>query len=188
MAIPLIVAEIVFASIGSAPCGAEATLSASVTTVGCHSGCPLPVAARTSGMPLLILPLSSFAVTVIVAEPLPAVIDAGAAATSDWLALGAAAVTVTPAVCVMAIPLIVAEIVFASATVELTVPVATPLTSVTTAGCVSVFPLPVAARTTGVPVIRLPFASFAVTVIVAEPLPAVIDAGAAATRDRKSVV
>ena len=107
-------------------------------------------------MPLIRLPLASFAVTVIVAEPLPAVIDAGAAATSDWLALGAAAVTVTPAVCVMAIPLIVAEIVFASATVELNVPVATPLTSVTTAGCVSVFPLPVAARTTIAPAIGLP--------------------------------
>src|SRR5207245_690852 len=149
IAIPLIVAEIVFASATVELTVPVATPLASVPAAGCVSVLPLPVAASTTGMRSDGRRVASFAVTVIVAEPFPAVIDAGAAATSDWLALGAAAGTVTPAVCVMAIPLIVAEIVFASATVELNVPVATPLTSVTTAGCVSVFPLPVAASTTG---------------------------------------
>src|SRR3989442_15333442 len=95
-----------------------------------------------------------------------------------------AIVTVIAAVDVSAVPLTVAEIVFPSATVELNFPVATPLALVGAAGCVSVFPLPVAASTTVAPLMGLPFASRAVTVIVDVPLPAVIDAGDAATLDR----
>src|SRR5437588_272133 len=180
---PLTAAETVFASATVELTVPVATPSAPVTAAGWVTVLPLPVAASTTVELGRASRSASFAVTVIVAEPLPAVIDAGAAATSDWLALGAAAVSVITAVCVIAIPLIVAEIVFASATVELTVPVATPLASVPAAGCVSVLPLPVAASTTVAPLIRLPFASFAVTITVAEPLPAVIDAGAAATSD-----
>src|SRR5207247_4406466 len=70
--------------------------------------------------------------------------------------------------------LIVAEIVFDSASVDASVPVATPLAFVVVAGCVSVFPDPVAASTTVAPGIGLPFASRAVTVIVELPLPAAI--------------
>src|SRR3989454_5968910 len=96
---------------------------------------------------------------------------------------GDAAVTVTAAVCVTPVPLIVAETVFASATLELRVPVATPLVLVVPLGCVSVLPLPVAASTTLAPLIRFPFASFAVTVIVDVPLPTTTDVGEAATVD-----
>src|SRR2546430_14732972 len=77
----------------------------------------------------------------------------------------------------------VAETVFDSATVELSVPVATPVPSVRPLGCVRVLPLPVAASTTVAPPIGLPLASLAVTVTVEVPLPAVIDAGAAVTVD-----
>src|SRR3989454_3761047 len=96
---------------------------------------------------------------------------------------GDAAVTVTVAVCVTPVPLIVAETVFASATLELRVPVATPLVLVVPLGCVSVLPLPVAASTTVAPLTGYPFASFAVTVIVAVPLPTTTDVGEAATVD-----
>src|SRR6266545_5719857 len=77
----------------------------------------------------------------------------------------------------------VAETVFDSATLELRVPVATPLGSVSPAGCVSVFPLPAAASTTLAPLTGFPPASRAVTVIVAVPVPGRMDAGAAATVD-----
>jgi len=94
-------------------------------------------------------------------------------------------VTVTVAVCVTATPSIVAETVFASATVELNVPVATPLALVGPLGCVSVFPVPVAPSTTVAPAIGFPKASLAVTVMVdaVEPLLATIDVGAAVTVD-----
>jgi len=63
------------------------------------------------------------------------------------------------------------------------VPVATPLAFVGLAGCVSVLPEPVVARTTVAPLMGLPFASRAVTVIVDVPLPAVIEVGDAVTVD-----
>ena len=84
------------------------------------------------------------------------------------------ATTWTVAVCVIATALMVAETVFDSATTELSVPVATPLAFVTLPGWVRVFPVPVAARTTGAPAIAFPNPSFAVTVIVAVPVPAAI--------------
>src|SRR6266705_1505245 len=96
---------------------------------------------------------------------------------------GNAAVTVTAADCVTAVPLIVAETVFASVTLELRAPVATPVVLVIPLGWVSVLPLPVAARTTVAPLSGVPLASFTVTVTVALPLPAVSDVGAAATVD-----
>ena len=79
--------------------------------------------------------------------------------------------------------MIVAESVFDSATVELNDPVATPLAFVSPTGCVRVFPSPVAARTTVAPAMGFPLASFAVIVIVEDPVPAVIDVGAACTVD-----
>src|SRR6267378_6508177 len=75
----------------------------------------------------------------------------------------------------MATALIVTDTVLVPATVELSVPVATPLASVVPMGWVSVFPVVgVAARVTVAPVIRFPLAPRGVTVIVEEPLPAVI--------------
>ena len=75
----------------------------------------------------------------IVDVPLPAVIGE-VALIVDWLADTAPAFTTTVAVCVIATALIVAEIVFDSASVDDSVPVATPLAFVVAAGCVSVFP------------------------------------------------
>ena len=105
--------------------------------------------------------------------PLPATIG-DVALTVDCAADTAPAFTTTVAVCVIATALMVAETVFDSATTELSVPVATPLAFVTLPGWVRVFPVPVAARTTGAPAIAFTNPSFAVTVIVAVPVPAAI--------------
>src|SRR5713226_6442053 len=102
----------------------------------------------------------------------PASVLLGGTVNTSWLT--GPGVTVTLAVCVTATPLIVADTVFDSATVELTAPVATPLAFVVAAGCVRVLPVPLAASTTVAPTIGLPLASFAVTVMVEVPLPAVI--------------
>src|SRR5205814_1852008 len=131
--------------------------------------------------PLTAFPFPSRAVTVIVAVPVPASIVGGAAPTVDCAAETPLLVTVTGAVWVTASPLIVAEIVFASAAVERSVPVTTPLASVGPIGWVSVLPLPVAWRTTVAPLIRLPFASRAVAVLLLVAVPACAVAGAAAT-------
>ena len=63
--------------------------------------------------------------------------------------------TTTVAVCVSATLLIVADTVFDSATLEPSVPVATPLAFVRPAGWVNVFPAPVAASSTVAPGIGL---------------------------------
>jgi len=112
---------------------------------------------------------------VIVDDPLPAVMG-DVAATLDCPPETVLASTTTVAVCVIATVLIVADTVFDSATTELSVPVASPLALVTLPGrgCVSVFPVPVAARTTVAPAIAFPNPSFAVTVIVEVPVPAAI--------------
>ncbi len=183
IATPLIVADTVFD-----PAAVElrlpvATPLALVGLAGCVSVLPEPVADRTTVAPLIRLPLASRAVTVIVDVPLPAVIEVGAAVTVDCEAETAGAVTVTVAVCVTATPLIVAETVLEPATVELRLPVATPLALVALAGCVSVLPEPVAASTTVAPLTGFPFASRAVTVIVDVPLPAAIEVGDAVTLD-----
>ncbi len=115
--------------------------------------------------------------------PLPAVIEVGEAFTVDREGETTTDVTVKVAFWVIAVPLAVADTVFDSATVELSVPVATPLASVGPAGCVSVLPLPVAASTTVAPPIGLPLASFTVTVMVEALVPAGIDVGEAVTVD-----
>src|SRR6266581_8960392 len=181
--VPLAVAETVLAPVTVELSVPVATPFPSVVPLGWVSVLPLPVAASTTVAPLSGVPLPSFTVTVTVALPLPAVSDVGVAATVDCEADTAAAVTVTAAVCVTAVPLIVAETVFASVTLELRAPVATPVVLVIPLGWVSVLPLPVAARTTVAPLIRFPYASFAVTVIVDVPLPTTTDVGEAATVD-----
>src|SRR6266571_2413445 len=170
IATALIVAETVFD-----PTAVEVRLPvaiplASVVPSGWASVLPaVGVAASTTVAPWIGLPFTSRAVTVIVEMPLPAAIG-DVALTVDWAADTVPAFTTTVAVCVIATELIVAEIVFDSASVDASVPVATPLALVGAAGCVSVLPDPVAASTTVAPGIGLPLTSRAVTVIVELPL------------------
>src|SRR5881628_2492792 len=125
------------------------------------------------------LPFASRAVTVIVEVPLPAVMG-DVAVTVDKDADTVPAFTTTVAVWVIATALIVAETVLEPAAVDDRVPVATPLASVVPTGWVRVFPpVGVAASVTVAPWIGFPLASFAVTVMVDVPLPAVIGEGAA---------
>src|SRR2546426_3995923 len=181
--VPLIVAETVFASATLELRVPVATPLVLVVPLGCVSVLPLPVAASTTVAPRTGVPFASFAATVNVDFPLPTTTDVGEAATVDCAAETGPAPTVTLAVCVIPVPLAVAETVFDPATVDLTAPVATPLALVVPLGCVSVLPLPVAASTTVAPLSGIPLASFTVTVTVALPLPAVSDAGVAATVD-----
>jgi len=184
--VPLIVAETVLSSATVEPSVPVVTPLALVVPLGCVSVLPLPVAASTTLAPLIGFPLASWAVTVIVEDPPPATNDVGEAVTVDCEADSGPAVTVTAAVCVIAVPLAVAEIVFCPATVELSDPVATPLALVVPLGCVIVLPVPVAESTTVAPLIGLPLLFLTVTVIVDEPLPAVIGVGAAETVDSEA--
>src|SRR5204863_502635 len=124
--IPSIVAEIVLDSASVDASVPVVTPLALVVAAGCVSVLPVPVAASTTVAPCTGLPLASRAVTVIVDVPLPAAIG-DVAPTVDCLADTAPAFTTTVAVCVIATALIVAEIVFDSASVDASVPVATPL-------------------------------------------------------------
>src|SRR5439155_875183 len=143
-----------------------ATPLAFVVPPGCANLLPVVgLAASVTVAPWIGLPLASFAVTVIVELPLPAVIG-DVAMTVDSAAETVPGFTTTVAVCVTATPSIVADTVFDSATVELSVPVATPLAFVVALGCVTVLPRPVALRTTVAPAMGLPNASRAVTVTV----------------------
>src|SRR5437763_1454512 len=178
------VAETVFVSAVVELNTPAATPLPSVGPVGWVNVLPLPVAARTTVAPAIGLSFASRAVTVIVEVPVPASIVGGTAATVDCAAETAPLVTVTVAIWVTATPLMVAETLFASAAVERSVPVAVPSAPVGPVGWVSVLPPPVAWRTTLAPVIRLSFASRAMTVIVEVPVPASIVGGAAATVDR----
>src|SRR5205085_5241477 len=126
---------------------------------------------------------ASRAVSVIVAVAVPASIVGGTALTVGCPAETPLLVTLSGAVWVTASPLIVAQIVFASAAVERSVPVATPLASVGPVGWVSVLPLPVAWRDREGAVNGLPFASRAVSVMVEIPVPASIVGGAGVTVD-----
>src|SRR6266567_2335234 len=174
IATALIVAETVFD-----PAAVELKLPvttplASVVPTGWVSVFPaVGVAASVTVAPSIGLPFASRAVTVMVDVPLPAAIGE-VAVTVDCVADTVPASTTTVAVCVTATPLIVADTVFDSATVELRVPVATPLAFVVALGCVTVFPKPVALRMTVAPATGLPNPSRAVTVIVEVPVPAVI--------------
>lgn len=152
-----------------------------VAVAGCVIVLPLPVADSDTVMPFSGLPLPSLTVTVMVLLP-PAANEAGAAPTEEFDAeTGDAGLTVTAAVWVMAVPLIVAETVLDSATVEVNVLVNTPLLLVVPELGVRLLPLPEEVRLTLAPLIVLPVPSFAVTVIVEEPAPAVNEVGEAAT-------
>src|SRR6202166_1150192 len=128
MATVLIVADTVFDSATGALSVPVATPLAFVGPTGCVSVLPVPVAASTTVAPLTGLPEASRAVTVIVdwLLPLDAVIGE-VAVTLDWVPDTEPTLTTTVAVWVTATALIVADTVFDSATVALSVPVATPL-------------------------------------------------------------
>src|SRR5207247_9872956 len=110
---------------------------ASVFPRGCVSVFPAAgVATRATVAPSIGFPPASRAVTVMVdwLDPLDAVIGE-VAVTVDWTADTAPAFTTTVAVCVIATALIVAEIVFDSASVDASAPVATPLALLVAPGC-----------------------------------------------------
>src|SRR5262245_35946334 len=155
---PLTVALMVFACATVELIVPVITPLALVVPTGCVMVLPVPVEASTTVAPAMGLLKMSRAVTVIVlvTAPLEAVMVPGAAPTVDCAAPTPSEVTVTVAVCVIATPLMVADTVLASAKVELSVPVATPLAFVEPAGCVSVLLLPVTASTTAAPAIALP--------------------------------
>src|SRR6266542_6356972 len=180
-AVPLIVADTVFDSATLELRVPVATPLASVGPLDWVSVLPLPVAASTTVAPLIGLPLASLAVTVIVAVPVPTGMELGEAASADCAAETGPAVTSNATVSVIVVPFAAAETTLDPATVELTVPVTTPAASVDPAGCVSVFPLPVADSTTVAPLIGYPPASRTVTVIVEVPLPATSDVAEAMT-------
>ena len=131
---PLMVAETVFCSGTDEPSVPVAMPRASVRLAGWVRVLPLPVAERTTVAPLIGFPLASFAVTVIVELPTRIMIVVGEALMVDCEADTGAAVTVTLAVCVIAVPLAVAETVLVPAVVERRLPVATPLALVGPAG------------------------------------------------------
>src|SRR6266852_4112182 len=173
IATALMVADTVFDSAAVVLNVPVATPLALVVPTGWINVFPVPVAARTTVAPGIGLPFASRAVTVIV-DPVPPAVIGDVAATVDCDADTLPALTTTVAVWVTATALIVADTVFEPATVELRLPVATPLALVVPTGCVSVLPVPLAASTTVAPGIGLPFASRAVTVMVELPPPAVI--------------
>src|SRR2546425_1175723 len=167
MATELIVAETVFDSAVVELSVPVATPLALVVPTGCVSVLPVVgVATSTTVAPWIRLPFASRAVTVMVDVPLAAVMG-DVAATVDWAAETVPALTTTVAVWVTATELMVADTVFEPATVDDSVPVATPLAFVVPTGCVSVLPVVgVAASTTVAPWIGFPLASRAVTVMV----------------------
>ncbi len=151
------------------------------------SGVPVPDVMLTVTAPanaVAVLPKASRAVTTT-AGMIGEFIFVVDGCTVNANTAAAPGVTVTLAVCVIVVPFAVAVTVFAAATVELKVPVIWPLAFVVPTGCVSVLPVPDAAKVTVAPLTGLPNASFTVTVSVValEPELAVIVPGAAATVD-----
>ncbi len=166
MATALTVADTVFAPAAVDASVPVTTPLAFVVPTGCVSVLPAAgVAARVTVAPGIGFRFASRAVTVMVELPLPAVIG-DVAVTVDCAGDTAPGVTVTVAVCVTGTPSIVADTVFDSATVELRLPVATPLPFVVALGWLRVLPVPLAVSTTVAPGIGFPEASRAVTVIV----------------------
>src|SRR5437016_13679820 len=127
----------------------------------------LPMAMVTlSAKPLAMLPNASNAVTCTGGEILPRIIVL-LGCTVNASAVAGPGSTTTVGVCASgSVPFNVAETVFISALVELSVPVTLPLASVVAAGCVSVFPAPLASNATVAPGTGFPSASSAVTVTV----------------------
>src|SRR5579864_2986171 len=142
----------------------------------------VPMASVTDPVnPAATLLLASSALTWMAGViPDPAVALLGA--TENTRCVAPPDVTVTVSVWVTATPPIVALTILVPATVDDRAPVATPLPSVGEGGCVTVFPVPVAARTAVRPGIGLPNASRAVAVMTELP-PAAMVVGEAPSVD-----
>jgi len=136
----------------------------------------VPVAAKVAVAPATGLPAASLSVivTVEVVDPSAVTPVLGEAAIVEVEEDGVPAMKVTVLVTLVkpAGPEIL--IVFVSATVVLIVPVATPDAFVTDAGWTSVFPVPVEAKVTLVPVTALLLASRSVTVTVEVVVPSAV--------------
>src|SRR5437762_5993560 len=138
-----------------------------------------------SAKPLAMLPNASNAVTRTGGEILRRIIVLLGCAVNASAVAGPGSTT-TAGVCASGtVPFSVAETVFISALVELSVPVTRPLASVVAVCCVSVFPTPLTSNATGTPGTGFPRASSPVTVSVEglDPVLAGIIAGCAVTRD-----
>lgn len=148
----------------------------SVATEGCTSVFPLPVAAKVALVPEIGLLKASRRrmVTTEVVVPSAKTFVLGEAEIVEFAAEGAPAVKVTEVVAVLNPVGVAMLIVFVSATVDLTVPVATPDAFVTTAGCVRVFPVPVEAKVVETPLTGLLFASRRVIVSVEVAVPSAV--------------
>lgn len=139
-----------------------------VTAAGCVSVFPVPLDAKVVDVPEITLPFTSrrVIVTVEVLVPSAETFVLGEAAMVEVAADGAPAVKVTAVVTVVNPEGVAMESVFASATVDRIVPVATPEASVTAAGWVRVLPVPVDAKVVVTPLTGLLLASRRVMVSV----------------------
>jgi len=139
-----------------------------VTDAGWTSELPVPVAAKVAVVPeiRLLFESRSVIVTVEVVVPSAETFVLGEAEIVEFVAEGAPAVKVTAVVAVLNPAGVAMLIVFASATVERTVPVACPDAFVVDPGCVRVFPVPVEANAVEAPLTGLLFASRRVIVRV----------------------
>lgn len=145
-----------------------ATPDAFVVEAGWLMVFPVPLDAKVVVTPLTGLLFASRSVSVMVDVVVPSAVMPleGEADNVELAAIGGPAMKVTDVV-TPANPEGVAILsVFACATVEAMVPVATPEAFVTAAGWVSVFPVPVAAKVVETPLTGLPFASISVIVTV----------------------
>jgi len=140
------------------------------------------VAESSTVAPLIAFPTPSFTVTVSVATPVPVVIVVGAAPSVETAPEIGPGVTVTGALWVIAVPFAVAESDLAPAAVAVSVAVNTPFASAVPEAGVTVAPAAgVTVSATAAPPTPVPLASRAVTVMVALPLPATNEPGAAVT-------
>jgi hypothetical protein len=163
---------------------AVATPATSVTPTGpvIVIAAPLDTSSATVA-PLTAFPKASRAVAVTVLPVLPAATVTGLTASVEVVADGAAADTVTPGCCAtVTAPPIVAAIVRAPATVDVTDPVTVPSVAVAVAGCVIVIAAPLAIESVTVtPATGVFEASRTVTVTTAGPPPAITAPGATTT-------
>lgn len=158
----------VFASAAVETIEPVVTPEAFVTAAGAVIVLPEPVDAKAAATPVIGLFVLSRSVMLTVEEATPLAVSPpeGDPEIVELLVEGAPATNPTVVVRAPSPVGAVKESVFVSAKLEAIVAVATPEAFVTDAGWVSVFPVPVDARVTVVPVTGLLFASFSVIVRV----------------------
>jgi hypothetical protein len=182
LALPLIPSTL--AVIALVPFATAVAVVAVAPLVGLTVATPMSVLTQPNVFPLITLPLASRA-SAVNTRVAPTEFSTAGLGVTPTVAVAPGVTVIVGSVPVTVVPLIVAETVFTSAVVELSVPVATPLAFVVP-GCAKVLLLPVAPRTTAMLGIALPNWSRAVTVIWEPVPPATIDAGSATTVDSAS--